>query len=106
MYELTCIRYKVVLKYLDLHFLEKKKRRKWISNMLTRITLVMDETHYGPKDNKKRRKWILGKFHMEESKKGYLPLRHGIKLSKSMSPKTHEEVEYMKRNAGRRITWA
>lgn len=24
---------------------------------------------------------ILGKFHMEESKKGYLPVRHGIKLS-------------------------
>ncbi|KAM1650527.1 hypothetical protein EV1_003145 [Malus domestica] len=32
---------------------------------------------------------------MEQSKKGLLPVRHGIHLSKSMEPKTHEEIRQM-----------
>ncbi|WRX12109.1 Integrase [Theobroma cacao] len=40
---------------------------------------------------------ILAKFAMLDSKKGFMPSRHGIKLSKEMSPKTPEEVEYMRR---------
>ena len=34
----------------------------------------------------------LCKFSMEESKKGYLPIRHRMHLSKSIGPKTPEEV--------------
>ncbi|XP_073061808.1 secreted RxLR effector protein 161-like [Primulina eburnea] len=34
---------------------------------------------------------------MEESMRGYLPLSHGANLSKSMCPKTDEEIETMSR---------
>ncbi|XP_070028757.1 secreted RxLR effector protein 161-like [Nicotiana sylvestris] len=33
---------------------------------------------------------------MHDSKKGFLPFRHGISLSKDQSPKTDEEIEKMK----------
>ncbi|WRX11510.1 Reverse transcriptase [Theobroma cacao] len=39
---------------------------------------------------------MFAKFAMQDSKKGFMPFRHGIKLSKEMSPKTPEEVEYMR----------
>ncbi|KAL0440432.1 UNVERIFIED_CONTAM: Retrovirus-related Pol polyprotein from transposon TNT 1-94 [Sesamum latifolium] len=32
---------------------------------------------------------------MENSKRGFLPMRHGIKLSKKQSPKTDEELNRM-----------
>ena len=32
---------------------------------------------------------------MEQSKKGFLPVRHGIHISKSMRPKTLEEIRQM-----------
>ncbi|CAL2245388.1 unnamed protein product [Prunus armeniaca] len=35
---------------------------------------------------------VLGRFQMEHSKKGFLPVRHGIHLSKSMNHKTPEAV--------------
>ena len=38
---------------------------------------------------------ILAKFNMENSKKGTLPFRHGIHLSKEQSPKTPERKEHM-----------
>ena len=34
---------------------------------------------------------------MEDSKKGYLPMKHGIRLSKDRSPNTNEELERMSR---------
>lgn len=34
---------------------------------------------------------VLKRFSMSESKKGYLPIRHGIHLSKSMCPRTEDE---------------
>ncbi|KAI5338443.1 hypothetical protein L3X38_017714 [Prunus dulcis] len=34
---------------------------------------------------------VLGRFQMEHSKKGFLPVRHGIHLSKSMSPKPQKQ---------------
>ncbi|KAM0986185.1 hypothetical protein EV2_013807 [Malus domestica] len=34
---------------------------------------------------------------MEQSKKGFLPVRHGNHLSKSMEPKTPEEIVHMSR---------
>ena len=40
---------------------------------------------------------ILARFSMENSKKGTLPLRHGIHLSKEQSPKTLEQKERMSR---------
>ena len=40
---------------------------------------------------------ILTRFSMQNSKKGLLPFRHGIQLSKEHCPKTPNEVEYMKR---------
>ncbi|KAL0444680.1 UNVERIFIED_CONTAM: hypothetical protein Slati_2190700 [Sesamum latifolium] len=32
---------------------------------------------------------------MEKSKRGFLPMRHGIKLSKKQSPKTNEKLKRM-----------
>ncbi|KAL0409596.1 UNVERIFIED_CONTAM: Retrovirus-related Pol polyprotein from transposon TNT 1-94 [Sesamum radiatum] len=38
---------------------------------------------------------VLKRFKMEHSKRGLLPMRHGIKLSKKLSPKTDEELKRM-----------
>ena len=38
---------------------------------------------------------VLQKFNMLDSKGGLLPVRHSIHLSKTMSPKTSEEMEQM-----------
>ncbi|KAL0402009.1 UNVERIFIED_CONTAM: Retrovirus-related Pol polyprotein from transposon TNT 1-94 [Sesamum latifolium] len=38
---------------------------------------------------------ILKRFRMEHSKRGHLPMRHGIKLSKKQFPKTDEELKRM-----------
>ncbi|KAM1772047.1 hypothetical protein ACFX11_046791 [Malus domestica] len=40
---------------------------------------------------------VLSRFEMEQCKKGFLPVRHGIHLSKSMEPKTPEEIRHMSR---------
>ena len=40
---------------------------------------------------------ILVRFNMENSKRGSLPFRHGIHLSKEQSPKTPEQKEHMSR---------
>ena len=40
---------------------------------------------------------ILVRFNMENSKRGTLPFRHGIHLSKEQSPKTPERKEHMSR---------
>ncbi|GJS17863.1 retrotransposon protein, putative, ty1-copia subclass [Tanacetum coccineum] len=40
---------------------------------------------------------ILKRFKMENSKKGNLPIHHGIKISKDLCPKTNEELERMSR---------
>ena len=39
----------------------------------------------------------MKKFHLENSKKGFLPLSHGISLSKAQGPKNSEERNYMDR---------
>ncbi|KAG8489272.1 hypothetical protein CXB51_017288 [Gossypium anomalum] len=38
---------------------------------------------------------VLKRFNMEESKRGFLPMRHGISLSKEMCPLTPQERERM-----------
>ncbi|KAL0430599.1 UNVERIFIED_CONTAM: hypothetical protein Sradi_0685900 [Sesamum radiatum] len=38
---------------------------------------------------------VLKRFKMEISKRGFLPMRDGIKLSKKQSPKTDEELKRM-----------
>ncbi|KAL0291707.1 UNVERIFIED_CONTAM: Retrovirus-related Pol polyprotein from transposon TNT 1-94, partial [Sesamum calycinum] len=38
---------------------------------------------------------ILKRFKMEHSKRGFLPMRHGVKMSKKQSPKTDEELKRM-----------
>ncbi|KAK8623460.1 hypothetical protein V6N13_118345 [Hibiscus sabdariffa] len=38
---------------------------------------------------------VLKRFSMEESKRGFLPMRHGISLSKEMCPSTPQESERM-----------
>ncbi|PKI54779.1 hypothetical protein CRG98_024831 [Punica granatum] len=38
---------------------------------------------------------VLKRFNMQDSRRGLLPVRHGIRLSKAMSPKTPEEREKM-----------
>ena len=40
---------------------------------------------------------ILARFSMKNSKKGILPFRHGVYLSKEQSPKTLEQKERMSR---------
>ncbi|GJY29855.1 retrotransposon protein, putative, ty1-copia subclass [Tanacetum coccineum] len=40
---------------------------------------------------------ILKRFRMENSKKGNLPLHHGIKISKDLCPKTDDELDKMSR---------
>ena len=40
---------------------------------------------------------ILARFSMDNSKKGNLPFRHGVHLSKEKSPKTLEQKERMSR---------
>jgi hypothetical protein len=40
---------------------------------------------------------VLKKFSMESSKKGFLPMSHGIKLSKTQCPQTADERERMSR---------
>ena len=39
---------------------------------------------------------ILAHFRMQDSKKGFLPFKHGITLSKDQCPKTPYEIEKMK----------
>ena len=39
---------------------------------------------------------MLARFSMQDSKKGFLPFRHGINLSKDQCPKTPEEMDKMK----------
>ena len=38
---------------------------------------------------------VLKRFSMKNSKRGLIPFRHGIHLSKKMCPSTHEEIERM-----------
>ena len=38
---------------------------------------------------------ILKRFKMENSKRGLIPMRHGLVLSKGMAPKTPEDVNRM-----------
>ncbi|KAL0394696.1 UNVERIFIED_CONTAM: Retrovirus-related Pol polyprotein from transposon TNT 1-94 [Sesamum latifolium] len=40
-------------------------------------------------------KKVLKRFKMKNIKRGFLPMRHGIKLSKKQSPKTDEELKRM-----------
>ena len=40
-------------------------------------------------------KEVLKRFSMENSKRGLLPLRYGIHLSKKMCPDTPEEIQCM-----------
>ena len=40
-------------------------------------------------------KEVLKKFSMENSKRGLVPFKHGIHLSKKMCPSTPEEIERM-----------
>lgn len=39
---------------------------------------------------------VLTRFSMQNSKKGFLPFRHGIALSKGQCPRTPKEIENMK----------
>ena len=38
---------------------------------------------------------VIARFNMQNSKKGLLPFRHGVPLSKDMCPKTQKEIEEM-----------
>jgi len=40
---------------------------------------------------------VLHRFKMHDSKKGFLPMSHGITLSKTQCPSTHDERERMSR---------
>ena len=39
---------------------------------------------------------VLARYNMQDSKKGNLPFRHGVTLSKSQCPLTPKEIENMK----------
>ncbi|KAL0433758.1 UNVERIFIED_CONTAM: hypothetical protein Slati_2710100 [Sesamum latifolium] len=53
----------------------------------SRIMLGLTQSSYIEK--------VLKRFKMEYSKRGLLPMKHGVKLSKKQSPKTNEEVKRM-----------
>jgi len=40
---------------------------------------------------------VLKRFSMEESKRGFLPLSHGVRLSKDLCPKTQDEKKRMEK---------
>ena len=40
---------------------------------------------------------VLANFSMTDSKNGFVPFSHGIKLSEEQSSKNKQEVEYMKK---------
>ena len=52
-------------------------------------TLAMSQASYIDK--------VLSRFKMQDSKRGLLPFRYGIHLSKEQCPKTPQEVEDMRR---------
>ena len=51
--------------------------------------LGLSQAHYIDK--------ILARYSMQDTKKGFLPFRHNIHLSKKMSPKTQEERNKMRK---------
>ncbi|KAL0439860.1 UNVERIFIED_CONTAM: Retrovirus-related Pol polyprotein from transposon TNT 1-94 [Sesamum latifolium] len=59
----------------------------WIYRDRSRRMLGMTQSPYIEK--------VLKRFKMEHSKRGLLPMRHGVKLSKKQSPKTDEELKRM-----------
>ena len=40
---------------------------------------------------------IVKRFGMQDSKKGFIPMRHGVQISKEQSPKTPEDKALMER---------
>ena len=40
---------------------------------------------------------VLKRFNMQDSKKGYLPMQHGIRLSKDQLPRTEQETKRISR---------
>ena len=54
-----------------------------------RSQLLLGLSHSGYIDK------VLKRFSMQDSKRGFLPMSHGIKLSKSQCPTTKDEREHM-----------
>ncbi|TYK22576.1 gag/pol protein [Cucumis melo var. makuwa] len=52
---------------------------------------------YGANGSIREREIQLGRYSMQNSKKGLLPFKHGVHLSKEHCPKTPQEVEDMRR---------
>ncbi|KAK4397591.1 hypothetical protein Sango_1595700 [Sesamum angolense] len=81
--------------------------KAWLSTQVSMKEMREDSYILGIKIYRDRSKWMLGftqssyiekvlkKFKMENSKRGFLPMRHRIKLSKEQSPKTDEELKRM-----------
>ena len=88
---------------------EMTSSKEWLSSQFSMKDLGEANFVLGIKIFRDRTKRLLGlsqaqyidkivkRFNLEESKRGYLPERHGVVLSKSMSPQTDEEKEKMER---------
>ncbi|PKI69339.1 hypothetical protein CRG98_010273 [Punica granatum] len=88
-------------------FESKDKSKVWLSNIfamkdLGEVTYILGIRIY--RDRPKRLiglsqalylDKVLKRFNMQDSRRGLLPMRHGIHLSKAMSPKTPVEREKM-----------
>ena len=83
--------------------------KRWLSKKFSIKNLGEASNILGIKVYRDRPKWMLGlsqklyikkvlkRFSMKNSKRGLLPLRNGINLSKMMYPTTSEEVQRMSR---------
>ncbi|KAL0455905.1 UNVERIFIED_CONTAM: hypothetical protein Slati_0929700 [Sesamum latifolium] len=71
--------------------------KAWLSTQFSMKDMGEASYILGIKIYRDRSRRMLGltQFRMEHSKRGVLPMRHGIKLSKKQSPKTDEELKRM-----------
>ena len=60
----------------------------WASRSRSRRLIGLSQSTYLDK--------VLKKLRMDQSKKGFLPVLHGVKLSKTESPTTAEDRKRMK----------
>ncbi|KAL0455901.1 UNVERIFIED_CONTAM: Retrovirus-related Pol polyprotein from transposon TNT 1-94, partial [Sesamum latifolium] len=69
--------------------------KAWLSTQFSMKDMGEASYILGIKIYRDRSRRMLGltQFRMEHSKRGVLPMRHGIKLSKKQSPKTDEELK-------------
>ena len=81
--------------------------KEWLNNCFSLKDLREAEYILGIKIYRDRSKWLIGlsqrayidkvltKFKMENSKSGFLPMQHGLSLSKTQCPSYNDEIKWM-----------